>query len=484
LDREALDRAFNPRCVAVVGDKMATGYVWLRNMSTFTGKLYSVQIDPSELPGIEQLGVKNYKSLLDIPEPVDYVLVAVPRAVAPRIIGDCIRKGVGGVSLFTSGFAETHSDEGASLQETLIQMARDANLNLIGPNCMGVFNPKLGVRQDINQYHGQSGPVGFISQSGTHAIFFSQVGARHGLLISKSVSYGNGAVLNSEDYLDYLSDDDDTKVIGLYIEGVKDGRRFLDSLRRAARRKPVLVWKGGLGEEGYRAISSHTGSLASPPILWDSMVKQCGAVRIDNLDEMIDCMKTILYVNPPQGTRVALVAQSGGQSVVIADAFARAGLTAPLLSQSSYQQFASFFNTIGGTYLNPLDTSWHAPSIKDSIRILDILSTDENVDSLVAELSLPFLSQIWDFYPPYLDELVSALADFKARCSKAFLVVTSAGQLEEEALTVRNKLMDRGVPSFPGFDRAARALAKVAEYHRSQGVWRRSNARLKNSDGT
>jgi len=470
LDREALDRAFNPRCVAVVGDKMATGYVWLRNMSTFTGKLYSVQIDPSELPGIEQLGVKNYKSLLDIPEPVDYVLVAVPRAVAPRIIGDCIRKGVGGVSLFTSGFAETHSDEGASLQETLIQMARDANLNLIGPNCMGVFNPKLGVRQDINQYHGQSGPVGFISQSGTHAIFFSQVGARHGLLISKSVSYGNGAVLNSEDYLDYLSDDDDTKVIGLYIEGVKDGRRFLDSLRRAARRKLVLVWKGGLGEEGYRAISSHTGSLASPPILWDSMVKQCGAVRIDNLDEMIDCMKTILYVNPPRGTRVALVAQSGGQSVVIADAFARAGLTAPLLSQSSYQQFASFFNTIGGTYLNPLDTSWHAPSIKDSIRILDILSTDENVDSLVAELSLPFLSQIWDFYPPYLDELVSALADFKARCSKAFLVVTSAGQLEEEALTVRNKLMDRGVPSFPGFDRAARALAKVAEYHRSHGV--------------
>src|SRR5512137_191819 len=200
---------------------MATGYVWQRNMSTFTGKLYSVQIDPSELPGIEQLGVKNYKSLLDIPEPVDYVLVAVPRAVAPRIIGDCIRKGVGGVSLFTSGFAETHSDEGASLQETLIQMARDANLNLIGPNCMGV-------RQDINQYHGQSGPVGFISQSGTHAIFFSQVGARHGLLISKSVSYGNGAVLDSPDYLDYFADDAETKVIGLYVEGVKDGRMFLD----------------------------------------------------------------------------------------------------------------------------------------------------------------------------------------------------------------------------------------------------------------
>jgi acyl-CoA synthetase (NDP forming) len=468
LDRKALDRAFNPHCVAVVGDKMATGYVWLRNMSTFTGKLYSVQIDPNELPGIEQLGVKNYRSLLDIPEPVDYVLVAVPRSVAPRIIADCIKKGVGGASLFTSGFAETHSEQGETLQETLVEMAREANLNLIGPNCMGVFNPKLGVRQDINQYHGKSGPVGFISQSGTHAIFFSQVGARHGLLISKSVSYGNGAVLDSEDYLDYLADDDDTKVIGLYVEGVKDGRRFLDSLRGAARSKPVLVWKGGLGEEGCRAISSHTGSLASTPILWDALVKQCGAIRIDNLDEMVDCMKTILYVNPPLGARVALVAQSGGQSVVVADAFTRAGLTAPLLSQTSYKQFATFFNTIGGTYLNPLDTSWHAPSIKDSVRILDILSTDENVDSLVAELSLPFLSQIWDFYPPYLDDLVAALADFKSRCSKAFLVVVSAGQLEEAALTVRNKLMEKGIPSFPSFDRVARALVKVAEYQRSR----------------
>jgi len=468
LNRQALDRAFNPHCVAVVGDKMATGYVWLRNMSTFTGKLYSVQIDPNELPGIEELGVKNYRSLLDIPEPVDYVLVAVPRAVAPRIIADCIEKRVGAASLFTSGFAETHSDEGATLQETLIKMARDASLNLIGPNCMGIFNPKLGVRQDINQYHGQSGPVGFISQSGTHAIFFSQVGARHGLLISKSVSYGNGAVLDSEDYLDYFANDDDTKVIGLYVEGVKDGRKFLDSLRGAARRKPVLVWKGGRGEEGHRAISSHTGSLASTPVLWDSLVRQSGAIGIDSLDEMIDCMKTILYVNPPQGTKVALVAQSGGQSVVLADAFTRAGLTAPLLSQSSYQQFASFFNTIGGTYLNPLDTSWHAPSIKDSVRILDILSTDDNVDSLVAELSLPFLSQIWDFYPPYLDDLVAALAEFKARCPKAFLVVISAGQLEEEALALRGKLMDRGVPSFSSFDRAARALAKVAEYQRSR----------------
>ncbi len=470
MDRKALDRALNPRCVAVVGDKMANGYVWLRNMSTFNGRLYSVQIDPNELPGIEKLGVKNYRSLMEIPDPVDYVLVAVPRAVTPRVLSDCIKKGVGGATMFTSGFAESHSDEGAMLQDALVKMAREADFNLIGPNCMGLFNPKLGVRQDVNQYNGHSGPVGFISQSGTHAIFFSQVGIRNGLRVSKCISYGNGAVLDSSDFLEYFADDHETKVIGLYIEGVKDGRKFLESLRYAAQKKPVLVWKGGKGEEGHRAISSHTGSLASAPILWDSLIKQCGAMRIENLEEMIDCMKAILYVNRPLGTRVGLVAQSGGQSVVIADAFTKAGLSAPLLSQSTYRQFAGFFNIIGGSYLNPLDISWHAPSIKDSMKILDILSTEENIDSLVAELSLPFLSQIWDFYPSYLDNLVSALADFKARCPKAFLVVISAGQLEEQALIVRSKLMDKGIPGFPSFDRAAEALAKVAEYQRSQGT--------------
>ncbi len=469
MNKEALHRAFNPRSLAVVGDKAANGYVWLRNMSTFAGKLYSVQIDPHELPGIRELGVENYASLLDIPGPIDYVVVAVPRGVAPRIIGDCIRKGVGAASLFTSGFSETHSQDGAALEQALVKAAREADFNLVGPNCMGIFNPALGVRQDINQYHGRSGPVGFISQSGTHAIFFSQVGARHGLVIGKSVSYGNGAVLDSPDYLDYLADDDAIKIIGLYVEGVKDGARFTASLRRAAARKPVLVWKGGRGEEGYRAISSHTGSMATAPLVWDSLVKQCGGIRVDSLDEMVDCLKVILHVRPPRGTRVALAAQSGGQSVVIADAFTRAGLSAPLLTQASYDQFASFFNTIGGTYVNPLDTSWHAPSITDSIRILDILRSDDNIDSVVAELSLPFLSQIWDYHPSYLDDLVAALAGFKERCSKAFLLVVSAGQLEEQAIAVRGKLAEKGLPSFPTFDRAARALAVAASCRAPRG---------------
>ena len=172
-----LERVFNPRTVAVVGDKRAMGYFWLRNMSTFTGKLYSVQIDPNEIPGILELGVSNYASLLDIPDEIDYVVCAVPRPIAPRIVADCVAKKVGGVSLFTSGFAETGEAEGIRLQEQIASMARDGGLVLIGPNCMGIYNRRLGVRQAMDQPAGDEGDVGFISHSGTHAINFSLLGA-------------------------------------------------------------------------------------------------------------------------------------------------------------------------------------------------------------------------------------------------------------------------------------------------------------------
>lgn len=466
LHRRELDRVFNPRSVAVVGDKKANDYMWLRNLSTFRGKVYSVQIDPEELPGIERLGIENYGSLLDIPQPVDYVIVAVPRAVAPQIISDCIKKQVGGATLFTSGFAETNTEEGTRLERDIAKMAKEANFNLIGPNCMGIFNPRIGLRHDSGQYSGEGGPIGFISQSGTHAILFSLVGELHGIRLSKSVSYGNGAVLESTDYLEYLANDEETRIIGMYIEGVKSGRRFFQCLKETARRKPVLIWKGGKSEDGARAAAAHTGSLASVPILWETMIRQCGAIKVDSLEEMIDAVEALLYLNPPSGNRVGLVAHSGGQSVVITDAFTQEGLAVPLLSDRSYQEFASFFNIIGGSYLNPLDMSWNVLSTEDLVKTLNILSGDENTDCLVLELCLPFLAQIWEYYPPYLDTLLETLVGFRATCNKCFSIVLIAGQRETEALKIRRKLTERGLPSFPTFERAAKALKKVVGYYR------------------
>ena len=151
VDYAKLDRAFNPQCIAVVGDRKnpdnipELDFTWLRAESTFTGKLYSVQTNPKTIEAINALGVKNYTSLLDIPEPVDLVIVAVPRAVAPKILEDCIQKGVAAAHFYTSGFAETDTEEGIRLERLLVERAKRTNFNLIGPNCMGIFNPEVGV---------------------------------------------------------------------------------------------------------------------------------------------------------------------------------------------------------------------------------------------------------------------------------------------------------------------------------------------------
>ena len=260
-----LRRALNPSTIAVVGDKRSLGFMWLNSLKTFTGELYSVQVDEREIAGIEALGIPNYSSLAEVPTRLDYVICSVPRHIAPHIVKDCIASDVGGVTLFTSGFAETGEPEAVALQDQIEALARDTGLALIGPNCLGLHVPKLGVRFNIDQPHGIDGSVGFISQSGTHGMNFSLTGAANGVYCSKLISFGNGIVLEAADYLDYFAEDDDTRVIGMYIEGVRDGPRFARTLRSVAARKPVVVWKGGTNRGGIAGDAVSYGVVGGRP---------------------------------------------------------------------------------------------------------------------------------------------------------------------------------------------------------------------------
>jgi len=463
---EKMDRVFNPKTVAVVGDKKAQNYMWLRSLLTFEGKLYSVQIDPGEFPGIAELGVKNYLSLLDIPDQIDFVVASVPRAVAPSVVKDCIRKKVGGLAFYTSGFAETETEEGIRLEQTIGEMARSSGLNIIGPNCMSIYNPVIGLRQTSLQAYGEAGSVGFISQSGTHATNFSMMGAQAGIKISKSVSYGNAVVLDSTDYLEYLGQDEDTKIIGMYIEGVKDGRAFFRCLREVAKNKPVLIWKGGQTPAGARAAVSHTGALAHSSVVWQTLVRQCGAIEVNNLEEMIDTVSALLYIKPASGNRVGLLAMSGGQSVVISDVFAKEGLEVPLLTGESYKTLASFFITIGGSYRNPLDMSSSILSADNPIsnlkNMLDVLDRDRNIDCVVLELSM--LLGPMRKNPKALD----VICDFRRRAAKPFFVILTRAHREDPVAGIRKKLLESDITSFPDFERGARALRKVVDYYRSR----------------
>jgi len=454
-----LERAFNPRCVAVVGDKGESGFMWLRGQSEFRGKLYSVQVDPREIEGIKALGVENFTSLVEIPEEVDLVIVAVPRPVAPRILADCIRKDAAAAHFFTSGFAETDTEEGIGLQRTLTEMAEEANFHLIGPNCMGVYNPGVGIRQTAMQRTGFSGTVGFISQSGTHAIAFSEEAYQQGVEINKAVSFGNGVVLDSTDYLAYFGRDSGIEAIGMYLEGVRDGRRFLSVLKEVAARKPVVIWKGGRTEEGHRAIASHTGSLAVSMAIWDAAVKQCGAVKVRSMEELVDALKAIQYLKPVYGNRVGITGGSGGQSVAIADVFAESGLKVPALTGESYDELATFFSLIGGGYRNPIDTG--NVNRREMKRIMEILEKDGNVENLV------LLTSANPRMAGQLDRDVSVLVETRERSQKPVAVILTFQSPEAMQATrdLAQRLREGGIPTFVSLERGAKALKNALDYH-------------------
>jgi acyl-CoA synthetase (NDP forming) len=460
VDFTKLERAFNPQCIAVVGDKGLTDYMWLRGQSTFQGKLYSVQVDPNELEGIKALGVKNYTSLLDIPDPVDLVIVAVPRPIAPRILEDCIKKDAAAAHFFTSGFAETDTEEGIRMEKELTDRAQETGFHLIGPNCMGIYSPSVGVRQMMRQSTGFKGSVGLISQSGTHAITISEEAYLQGVEINKSVSFGNGVVLDGTDYLEYFGHDSSIKAIGMYLEGVRNGGRFLSVLKEVAFRKPVVIWKGGRTEEGGRAIASHTGSLAVPNAIWDAAVRQCGAIKVTGMEELVDTLKAILFLSPVYGDRVGIAGGSGGQSVAVSDIFAEAGLKVPTLTQESYDKLATFFLLVGSGYRNPIDPGVNRTEMK---RIMEILEQDDNIDNLVFVATLFSMRSAAE----QRDKDINTLVELRRRTTKPVAVIL--GFLSHEAIEERKaftqKLKDGGIPTFVSLERGALALKNTLDYY-------------------
>ncbi|MBA7695523.1 Peptidyl-lysine N-acetyltransferase Pat [subsurface metagenome] len=341
----------------------------------------------------------------------------------------------------------------------LIERAEQANFHLIGPNCMGIFNPMVGIRQMDRQYTGFAGPVGFIAQSGGLAINFSLEAHLQGMDINKSVSFGNGVVLDSTDFLSYFAGDPEIKIIGMYLEGVKDGRRFVRVLREVAAQKPVVIWKGGRTEEGGRAIASHTGSLAVPQMIWEAAVRQCGAIQVGTMEELIDTLKALMYLPPVHGDGVAMVGMGGGQSVSSTDECVEAGLRLPPLTQESYDELDTFFSLVGGYYNNPIDIG--NPNREQIKRITGILERDDNTDNLVLLLSIAFSNT------KQVRSHIDLMTDIRKRTPKPVMAIVPFSNPKEmrRASEVTQKLQDGGVPAFPSIKRGATALKNALDYY-------------------
>jgi acyl-CoA synthetase (NDP forming) len=280
------------------------------------------------------------------------------------------------------------------------------------------------------------------------------------------VSYGNAVILDSPDYLEYLRDDPQTRIIGMYIEGVRDGRRLFHLLQELTPRKPVVIWKGGQTEPGTRATASHTGSLAESMVIWRAVMRQTGVIEADSLEEMIDIIKALLYVQPTRQDRVALISMTGGQSVVTTDAFAKAGLQVPTLTEPSYERLERFFNVVGGSYRNPIDmgSNWEAGA--QTSEILEILDADPQVDIIAFELSLNLLFRRMEANPSFRAFLIDMLIAHRRRTRKPFLAIVTPSYVPEAEEELKRLLLDEGIPSFPTFQRAARALQGRISYQR------------------
>jgi acyl-CoA synthetase (NDP forming) len=469
----SLDDVFFPRNVAVIGSSPSEFYTLSMLRTKMCDHLYLVNPNYKEVHG-----KKCYPSVLDIEGPVDYVIFDIPTRNVPAVARECIQKGVKVIHSFTSGFGETGLDEGRALEKELISIVK-GKARLIGPNCMGVYCPKSGL-----SFHpaatNEEGHIGVIAQSGTFAQIFVSAGRSRNVKISKLVSYGNALDLDCSDFIEYMADDPDTRVIALYIEGVRDGRALKSALAYASSKKPVIVLKGGVTEQGGRVASSHTGSLAGSGQTWSTMFKQSGVVQVDDFDSLLNTAICLNGSNLPRGKGVSIVTYSGGFGVVQSDMCVKAGLEVPQFSPAVLEELRKIVPTAGTMIGNPLDT-WqlfynYGEGQAGLGDVCKIIAGDKNIHSIIVQFDIiRFMLARWGKDYEKLSEIVvSRLLNglrFARDEAKELILITAflepycTNEIERKyALDFKNRCEDEGFPVYPTLSEAVKVVSDMYKY--------------------
>jgi acyl-CoA synthetase (NDP forming) len=386
--------------------------------------------------------------------------VLVPHDSALGVVHECGAKGVRGVVLFTAGYKETGTEEGRALEAELVRVARSAEMRLLGPNCMGIYCPSTG----LSFFPGLSrepGRVGMISHSGSLANMCARVAPQKGIRFSKAVSLGNECDLNSADLLTYLGNDTETGVIGAYLEGIKDGPRFLAALREASLKKPVLIWKVGQTPEGRRAVQSHTGALASSTEIWRGVMGQGGAVPVVGFEALLDSLMGFSLLPAGLGDRVAILSGPGGLAVAVAEACGNVGLRLAELYTETRSTLSTFVPPTGTSLSNPVDVGLGASlEMEIYVQAARCLAADPGVDVVVAVGAglTPESNRL------YTESMIQASKDF----GKPFLIVKIPGFDP----VLAQSFCQSGVPFFDSAERAMTVYARVRQYQ----LWQKQRA--------
>jgi len=469
-----LEYIFHPSSIAVVGappdpSNFATA-TFLNPLIQFgyEGKLYPIHPRASEVSGL-----KAYPSILDVPGPVDHVICAIRAALTPQLMKECATKRVKVTHLFTSGFSETGEEKGIHLEKEITEIAHQGGVRVIGPNCMGIYCPSSGISFDA-AFPKESGNVGFLSQSGGNSMELIQLGNVRGVRFSKVVSFGNASDLNETDFMEYFAHDPQTKIIIGYIEGTKNGRRFINALQEAAETKPVIMVKGGMTEGGTRAVASHTGALAGSNVVWSSLFCQLGVIQVYDLEELVDLILLFQRLKPFKGRKVGVIGGGGGGSVLVTDDCEREGLTVPTFPSEVRRKLRKIVPEEvdpGTSVRNPVDlasrTAWDPNILRSS---LETMANYDGVDLILTHINVAF--GLYRSTTEVVDRQINSLIEIKKRVDKPIAaVIRHSGDpaVADYAFSVQKRCLETGIPVFPSFNRAARAINRFIRYYEVRG---------------
>lgn len=375
-----LDPIFYPKAIAVVG-ATPNFYKWgsflLSNLMKwgFKGDIYPVNPKETLI-----FGKKCYPSLLDTPDPVDLVIIAIPAAYCKAAVSECIEKGVKGILLITSGFSEV-GPEGAALEKEIVAMVRKAGIRLIGPNTMGIINSHHDVTVTGSHIRPVPGHISLISQSGNMGSQVLGWAESMGIGIDKFIGSGNEGDVNVTDLISYLADDKTTHVILLYMEGIGDGRRFLDVVSKVSLQKPIIALKGGRTQAGSKAALSHTGSLAGSYEVTKGALKQAGVIIANNPAELIDFSVAFEHMPLPEGNRVAVFTIGGGWGVVASDECNERGFVLPELPTHIIKELDKLLPSFWSRG-NPLDIVGQFNPVLFN-KAIDLLAQSDSFDAII-----------------------------------------------------------------------------------------------------
>jgi acyl-CoA synthetase (NDP forming) len=466
MEKPDLKPFFNPKSIALVGvsrgeDRFGGNSYMIRLLeSDFPGELYPINPKAEEI-----LGLKAYPDLSSLPEVPDLAIVAVSASRCPAILDECARIGLKHVHVFSSGFKEIGTKEGKELDRQIADISEKNKLLVIGPNCMGPYCPSSGLTA-WGAIPGMTGSLGIISQSGTLAQRLTEYTCSLGVGVEKAVSFGNAAVLDSCDFLEFMADDDRIKVIAMYLESVQDGRRFFNLVKTVNREKPIIFWKGGESEVGASTIASHTGNMAGERHIWEALFRQTGIAQVFSINEWVDAILAFYYLPLPTGKGIFLIGGGGGNSTVFSDTCIREGLDVPALSEGTMKKLRTIVPVAGSIAGNPLDfwQTFHDPECLAGI--LEMAWTEQDINMIIVDRLIPRKV----FHTPPMPDNTPRTIDYLKRNPynkpTVFTVDSDGGDpdLAMKGLDQRVQFCEAGIPAYPSLQRAARALAHLHQY--------------------